>query len=492
MTMPLDVNDLVAFYASPLGDVSRRLIGRVLRARWEQLPRPVDPRPRLLRALSRPLSRRGAARARLHAGRAGRRPLAGAADAPPRRWSCATCCRCPTPRSTARWSSTALETAEHPERGAGGGLARAGAGRAGDRASCPRGAAFGRASTARRSARASPIRKGAVARLMREALFSPVFWGEALYAPPFRRKFFVNSAPAIERVGAAIGLPFAGVHDRRGDQAGLPARSACGGWRAASSMALAPGLAPVAHRDGPEDVSRRSGPIATPRGGYVLLSAARIALLPEDGYSMPQSERLLVLLRHGQSEWNLKNLFTGWKDPDLTPLGVEEAKDAGRRLKARGLAFDVAFTSALTRAQHTLDLDAGRTRPDRPADPARPGAQRARLRRSVRAQQGRRAQEVGRGAGPSVAAQLRRAAARRRKPEGHGRARAALLLPEHPARRAARRARARRRARQQPARAGDGARPPDAEDDSRRWSSRPACRWSTGSRPIRPSRRRKC
>ena len=71
---------------------------------------------------------------------------------------------------------------------------------------------------------------------------------------------------------------------------------------------------------------------------------------------MPQSERLLVLLRHGQSEWNLKNLFTGWKDPDLSELGVEEAKAAGRRLKARGLSFDVAYTSALTRAQHTLAL----------------------------------------------------------------------------------------------------------------------------------------
>ena len=55
---------------------------------------------------------------------------------------------------------------------------------------------------------------------------------------------------------------------------------------------------------------------------------------------MPHSERLLVLLRHGQSEWNLKNLFTGWKDPDLSPLGVEEAKEAGRRLKARGFVFD--------------------------------------------------------------------------------------------------------------------------------------------------------
>jgi len=71
---------------------------------------------------------------------------------------------------------------------------------------------------------------------------------------------------------------------------------------------------------------------------------------------MPDAERLLVLLRHGQSEWNLKNLFTGWRDPDLTRAGVEEAVEAGRRLKARGIAFDVAFTSALTRAQHTLAL----------------------------------------------------------------------------------------------------------------------------------------
>jgi 2,3-bisphosphoglycerate-dependent phosphoglycerate mutase len=68
------------------------------------------------------------------------------------------------------------------------------------------------------------------------------------------------------------------------------------------------------------------------------------------------TERLLVLTRHGESEWNLKNLFTGWKDPGLTPKGVEEAKTAGRGLKALGLGFDVAFTSALTRAQHTLKL----------------------------------------------------------------------------------------------------------------------------------------
>ncbi len=67
-------------------------------------------------------------------------------------------------------------------------------------------------------------------------------------------------------------------------------------------------------------------------------------------------DRLLVLVRHGQSEWNLKNLFTGWKDPDLTELGIAEAHAAGQKLKARGLGFDKAYTSVLTRAQHTLRL----------------------------------------------------------------------------------------------------------------------------------------
>ncbi len=68
------------------------------------------------------------------------------------------------------------------------------------------------------------------------------------------------------------------------------------------------------------------------------------------------TDRLLVLVRHGQSEWNLKNLFTGWKDVDLTEKGVEEARTAGHKLKAQGLQFDVAFTSSLKRAQRTLDL----------------------------------------------------------------------------------------------------------------------------------------
>jgi len=71
---------------------------------------------------------------------------------------------------------------------------------------------------------------------------------------------------------------------------------------------------------------------------------------------MSTPERLLVLCRHGQSEWNLKDLFTGWKDPGLTEQGVAEARAAGRRLDGLGLSFDVAFTSALSRAQTTLSL----------------------------------------------------------------------------------------------------------------------------------------
>ncbi|MEM1165525.1 MAG: 2,3-diphosphoglycerate-dependent phosphoglycerate mutase [Planctomycetota bacterium] len=62
----------------------------------------------------------------------------------------------------------------------------------------------------------------------------------------------------------------------------------------------------------------------------------------------------LVLLRHGQSDWNLENRFTGWKDVDLSEQGVREATSAGELLKAEGFAFDVAFTSVLKRAIRTL------------------------------------------------------------------------------------------------------------------------------------------
>ncbi|MBI2717858.1 MAG: 2,3-bisphosphoglycerate-dependent phosphoglycerate mutase [Rhizobiales bacterium] len=67
-------------------------------------------------------------------------------------------------------------------------------------------------------------------------------------------------------------------------------------------------------------------------------------------------DRLLVLVRHGQSEWNLKNLFTGWRDVGLSEKGIAEARAAGKKLKDKGFQFDVAYTSALSRAQHTLTL----------------------------------------------------------------------------------------------------------------------------------------
>ncbi len=74
--------------------------------------------------------------------------------------------------------------------------------------------------------------------------------------------------------------------------------------------------------------------------------------------------RTLVLVRHGQSEWNEKNLFTGWADVELTDKGIEEAHKAARLLKEKGIRFDEAFTSDLKRAQHTLDIileDLGQT-----------------------------------------------------------------------------------------------------------------------------------
>ena len=67
-------------------------------------------------------------------------------------------------------------------------------------------------------------------------------------------------------------------------------------------------------------------------------------------------DNILVLVRHGESEWNKLNLFTGWRDVGLTETGVAEARRAGERLKAAGAHFDLAFTSALVRAQRTLDI----------------------------------------------------------------------------------------------------------------------------------------
>lgn len=67
-------------------------------------------------------------------------------------------------------------------------------------------------------------------------------------------------------------------------------------------------------------------------------------------------ERILVLVRHGESEWNKLNLFTGWTDVDLSATGVEEAKAGGVALKESGIEFDVCYTSYLKRAIHTLNF----------------------------------------------------------------------------------------------------------------------------------------
>jgi 2,3-bisphosphoglycerate-dependent phosphoglycerate mutase len=70
----------------------------------------------------------------------------------------------------------------------------------------------------------------------------------------------------------------------------------------------------------------------------------------------PMMPNILLLVRHGQSEWNRLNLFTGWRDPDLTERGLIEARWAGRLIKTQSVTFDCAFTSRLKRAQNTLDI----------------------------------------------------------------------------------------------------------------------------------------
>jgi 2,3-bisphosphoglycerate-dependent phosphoglycerate mutase len=68
------------------------------------------------------------------------------------------------------------------------------------------------------------------------------------------------------------------------------------------------------------------------------------------------TDNILVLVRHGESEWNRLNMFTGWRNPDLSEKGVIEARVAGRMIREHSVKFDIGFTSALKRAQHTLDI----------------------------------------------------------------------------------------------------------------------------------------
>jgi 2,3-bisphosphoglycerate-dependent phosphoglycerate mutase len=74
---------------------------------------------------------------------------------------------------------------------------------------------------------------------------------------------------------------------------------------------------------------------------------------------LKMKSRNLILVRHGQSEWNAKNLFTGWKDPGLTDKGVSEAKNAGKLILEQKIEFDVMYTSMLSRAQKTGDIILG-------------------------------------------------------------------------------------------------------------------------------------
>jgi 2,3-bisphosphoglycerate-dependent phosphoglycerate mutase len=76
----------------------------------------------------------------------------------------------------------------------------------------------------------------------------------------------------------------------------------------------------------------------------------------EDSKETPAGESILVLVRHGESEWNKANRFTGWKDVGLTDEGMAEAHRAGAMLKETGQRFDCAFTSTLKRAHNTLDI----------------------------------------------------------------------------------------------------------------------------------------
>ena len=210
--MTLDVNDLDAFYASPLGEVSRRLIGRVLRARWENctglsmlgygycgpyLDRFRDEAQRTLALMP-------AAQGVIALAARPARSL--------RRWCVGEMLPLPDACVDRALVAHGLETAEHP----GAVLEEI------CRVLAPEGRAIlivpsRRGVWARVDGtpfgQGQPFSKVAVARPVRETRCSRrSIWGEALYTPPFRSRFFVNSAPAIERVGSAIGLPFAGVH----------------------------------------------------------------------------------------------------------------------------------------------------------------------------------------------------------------------------------------------------------------------------------------
>ena len=208
--MPLDVNELRGFYTSPLGDLARRLIGRVLRARWDNCsglslmglgfaaPYLDRFREEAIRALAFMPAEQGVVNW----------PASGRSSS-----ALVEPVMLPLPDASIDRVLVVhgLESGEHPNALleevwrvlTPGGRAifvvpsRRGVWARGD--GTPFG--FGR-----------PYSKGQLRELMRETLFSPVYWGEALYAPPLRRGIFMNWATAFERIGAAVGSPFAGVY----------------------------------------------------------------------------------------------------------------------------------------------------------------------------------------------------------------------------------------------------------------------------------------
>ena len=98
-------------------------------------------------------------------------------------------------------------------------------------------------------------------------------------------------------------------------------------------------------------------PSSTSKAGAVKAASKRGAGMSlRHGEEVPAMKNVLVLVRHGESEWNRLNMFTGWQDVDLTEEGVAEAHRAGAMLKAEGAHVDLAFTSLLKRAQNTLKI----------------------------------------------------------------------------------------------------------------------------------------
>jgi SAM-dependent methyltransferase len=209
IAMPLDVNELRSFYASGLGDVARRLIGRVLRVRWDNCvglslmglgfgsPYLDRFREEAMRALAFMPAEQGVVNW----------PASGRSSS-----ALVEPAMLPLPDASIDRILVvhALETAEYPNAlleevwrilTPGGRAIFVVPSRRGVWArvdGTPFG--FGR-----------PYSKGQLRELMRETLFSPIYWGEALYAPPFQRRLFLNWATGFERIGAMLGLPFAGV-----------------------------------------------------------------------------------------------------------------------------------------------------------------------------------------------------------------------------------------------------------------------------------------